>query len=148
MVLNQHGLGFYKIHMPPMIPNYEDLSTAVVKPGMTFAIEPFATDGRGSIYDAGNPTIFSFVRARAIPLSVNRALIAKMKNFSGLPFAMHDLIDNAFNLDEIRKAIVELLKTGVIVGYAPLIEEGHGIVAQAENSVLVDKSGKVLITTR
>jgi len=143
-----HGLGFYKIHMPPMIPNYHDQSTAVVKPGMTFAIEPFATNGKGFIYDAGHPTIFSFIRAKPIPLSINRSLIAKMKSFSGLPFAMHDLMDGEFSLSEVRQSIATLLKTGVIVGYAPLIEEAHGIVVQAENSVLVDKSGQVHITTR
>lgn len=143
-----HGLGYYKIHMPPMIPNYADKSTAIVKPGMTFAIEPFATNGKGMIYDSGKPTIFSFVRARAIPLSIDRALIAKIKNFSGLPFAMHDLVGNDFSLAEVRRSIKELLHAGTIVGYAPLVEEAHGMVAQAENSVLVDKHGKVFITTR
>lgn len=143
-----HGLGFYKIHMPPLIPNYEDKSTAVIKPGMTFAIEPFATNGKGSIYDSGNPTIFSFARARAVPLSVPRSLMAKIKNFSGLPFAMHDLIDQTHTLSEVRKSLTELVQAGVIEGYAPLVEEAQGMVAQAENSVLVDKAGKVFITTR
>lgn len=48
-----HGLGHYQIHTSPSIPNYEDKSTAIIKPGMTFAIEPFATNGKGLIYDAG-----------------------------------------------------------------------------------------------
>lgn len=143
-----HGLGYYKIHMPPLIPNYEDKSTAVIKPGMTFAIEPFATNGKGSIFDSGSPTIFSFVRSRAIPLTINRSLIVKIKSFSGLPFAMHDLVGGDFTLAEVRRSIAELLKAGVLEGYAPLVEEGHGMVAQAENSVLVDKNGKVFVTTR
>ncbi len=143
-----HGLGYYKIHTSPMIPNYADQSTAVIKAGMTFAIEPFATNGKGSIFDSGKPTIFSFVPARSVPLTVKRPLIAKMKSFSGLPFAIHDLVDKDFSLAEVRHSIDELLKAGVIVGYAPLVEEGHGMVAQAENSVLVDKNGKVFITTR
>lgn len=143
-----HGLGYYKVHMPPMIPNYNDRSTAVIKPGMTFAIEPFATNGKGSIYDAGNPTIFSFVRARPIPLSVNRQLISHIKSFSGLPFSLHDLMMGGLSLLEVRRNVSELLKAKVLEGYAPLIDEGHGLVAQAENSVLVDKSGQILITTR
>jgi methionyl aminopeptidase len=143
-----HGLGYYKIHMPPLIPNYADTSTAIVKAGMTFAIEPFATTGKGLIYDAGKPTIFSLVRARSVPLSVPRTLIAKIKNFNGLPFAMHDLMGADLPLAEIKSSIHELLKAGVIEGYAPLVEEAHGMVAQAENSVLVDKQGKVIITTR
>ena len=130
-----------------MIPNYEDKSTAIIKPGMTFAIEPFATNGKGAIFDSGKPTIFSFVRARSIPVSVNRVLVAKIKGFSGLPFAIHDLVSKDIPLAEVRKNVDELLKAGVIVGYAPLVEEGHGMVAQAENSVLVDKNGKVYIAT-
>lgn len=143
-----HGLGYYKIHIPPLIPNYEDKSTAVIKPGMTFAIEPFATNGKGSIFDSGEATIFSYVPSRSVPLTVPRPFIAKMKSFSGLPFALHDLIGDDFALSDVRNFVAILLKADVIVGYAPLVEEAHGLVAQAENSVLVDKHGKVFITTR
>lgn len=146
--LGGHGLGFYKVHMPPLIPNYHDQSTAIIKPGMTFAIEPFATNGQGSIYEKGAPTIFSFVRARPIPLSVNRALIAKIKTFSGLPFAIHDLMGGEFSNSDVQRDVAELLRAKVLVGYAPLLEQARGMVAQAENSVLVDKMGKVFITTR
>lgn len=143
-----HGLGEYKIHMAPSIPNYEDKSTAVVKPGMTFAIEPFATDGKGLIFDSGEPTIFSLIRARSVPLTVNRQLLTKIKDFKGLPFAIHDLIDQNFSLEEVKRNLVELLQAQIIEGYAPLVEQTHGMVAQAENSVLVDKLGNIFITTR
>lgn len=143
-----HGLGHYKIHTQPMIPNYHDQSTAIIKAGMTFAIEPFATNGKGAIFDCGKPTIFSLVSGRPVPLTIKRTLVAKIKSFSGLPFAIHDLTGDDFSLAEVRQSIDELLKAGVIIGYAPLVEEVHGMVAQAENSVLVDKMGKVFITTR
>ncbi|MBS4168014.1 type II methionyl aminopeptidase [Parachlamydia sp. AcF125] len=143
-----HGLGLYKVHTAPMIPNYCDHSTAVVKAGMTFAIEPFATDGKGLIYDSGDPTIFSFVRARTVPLSIPRGVIAKIKSFNGLPFSMDDLIGGEYGPNEIRKICGDLIRAGVIMGHAPLLEEGQGMVAQAENSVMVDKTGKVFVTTR
>jgi len=143
-----HGLGFNKIHTHPMVPNYHDQSTTVIKPEMTFAIEPFATDGKGFIYDAGNPTIFSFVKRRNMPSEVSRYLLEKMQAFSGLPFAIHHFVGGPYSLSEIRQGVAELLNAEVIAGYAPLVEQAHGIVAQAENSVLVDKDGKVYITTR
>lgn len=143
-----HGLGFYRVHMPPSIPNYEDKSTSIIKPGMTFAVEPFATNGKGFIYDAGNPTIFSFLKNRPVQSQLARTLMAKIKTFTGLPFALHDLFENNFSLSDVKRAVDELLKAGVIAGYAPLVEEAHGMVAQAENSVLVDKSGRVHITTK
>jgi methionyl aminopeptidase len=146
--LSGHGLGYYQVHRPPMIPNYEDNSTAVIKPGMTFAIEPFATNGRGLIYESQNPTIYSFVADRPVRSDLARRVLATIKTFHGLPFAIHDLLSNGLNLVEVKLGLTELHTAGVILGYPPLIEEANGLVAQAENSVLVDPQGNVLITTR
>jgi len=146
--LGGHGLGFYKIHTSPTIPNYEDRSTALIKAGMTFAIEPFATNGKGLIYEAGNPTIFCFAASRSVRSESARALLSKIKAFEGLPFSLHALVGNGFPLFALRPALDELLQAGAIVGYPPLVEEGFGLVAQAENSVLVDEKGTVFVTTR
>ncbi|MFT7616283.1 MAG: methionyl aminopeptidase, partial [Candidatus Woesearchaeota archaeon] len=40
-----------------------------------------------------------------------------------------------------------LLTLDIIMGHAPLVEEKHGLVAQAENSVLIDDDGNVIVTT-
>lgn len=146
--LSGHGLGRYKVHMPPSIPNYDDRSTAIVKPGMTFAIEPFSTNGAGSINEKGDPAIFSFGKARPLRSPLARALVNKIISFQGLPFAIHDLMEENISLEEVKSAVFEMLKFGVIIGYPPLVEIANGMVAQAENSVLVDKEGKVHVTTR
>lgn len=146
--LSGHGLGEYKIHTPPTIPNYEDQSKAVIKPGMTFAIEPFATNGKGLIYEGGIPAIFGLASSRPLHTDLSRSLLAVIRTFSGLPFALHDLISPEWPFAKVEAGLEELIKAGVVVGYAPLIEQGRGMVAQAENSVLVDEKGNVLITTR
>lgn len=146
--LSGHGLGRFKVHMPPSIPNYKDKSTAVIKPGMTFAIEPFATNGNGLIHEVGEPSIFSFGKARPMHSPLTRAMLTKILAFNGLPFAIHDLIGPNMPIDDAKKTLAELLKLGVVVGYPPLVEVASGMVAQAENSVYVDKAGKVYITTR
>jgi methionyl aminopeptidase len=143
-----HGLGYYKIHTAPSIPNCDDSSTGVIRPGMTFAIEPFATNGKGLIYEASNPTIFCFMQNRPVQSGFAKALLPKIKAFKGLPFSFHDLLSEELSLIEIRLALNELMHSEIITGYPPLIEEAHGVVAQAENSVLVDKGGNVFITTR
>jgi methionyl aminopeptidase len=146
--LSGHGLGYYQVHRPPTIPNYDDHSNAVIQPGMTFAIEPFATNGRGLIYEGHSPTIYSFVADRPVRSDLARRVLATIKTFHGLPFAIHDLLSNGLNLVEVKMGLTELQTAGVILGYPPLIEEANGLVAQAENSVLVDPRGNVLITTR
>jgi len=146
--LGGHGLGPYKIHTSPTIPNCEDRSTAVIKAGMTFAIEPFATNGKGFIYEGENPTIFSLVSPQPLRSEKERALFAKIQTFEGLPFALDDLIAPDWPLFTVIPLLNEFLKKGSIAGYPPLIEEDHGLVAQAENSVLVDEKGNIFITTR
>lgn len=143
-----HGLGRYKIHTTPPIPNYDDRSKDVIKAGMTFAIEPFATTGKGFIDEIGEPAIFVYTRGKSVQSDVARALLAKIKTFQGLPFAIHDMITPELPLEKVREGLSELLKTRNIQGFAALIEEKRGMVAQAENSVLVDENGNVFITTR
>ena len=146
--LSGHGLGVYKIHMPPNIPNYADNSTAVITPGMTCAIEPFATTGKGFIHELGEPTIFAFEALAAPRTSHGRHLLAKIRQFQGLPFSLHELVDTKIPLEEIKMGLSELIGVGAITAYAPLVEQTHGMVAQAENSILVDEEGQVVITTR
>jgi methionyl aminopeptidase len=142
--LSGHGLGYYKIHTPPSIPNYDNGSNVLIKPGMTFAIEPFVTNGRGMIYQEGRPAIFSLIKMGRVRSVSTQTVLDKIKTFKGLPFAIHDL---AF-LPKFAEAVEELLQAGIIHGYPPLVEETRGWVAQAENSVLVDENGQVIITTR
>ncbi len=143
-----HGLGHYKIHALPSIPNYDDRSKGVIKPGMTFAIEPFATNGKRLIYEGDHPTLFSFLQHKKVRSGCSKVILEKIQAFNGLPFSVHNLLSEDLSLIETKIALNELLELGVIAGYPPLIEQTHGMVAQAENSVLVDENGKVFITTR
>lgn len=146
--LGGHGLGIFKVHTSPLIPNYNDRSKAVVKPGMTFAIEPFATNGKGLIYEQGFPTIYSFVRLRPLKTEAAKKLIPTLKTLGQLPFSIHNLVSNEHPYEMVIQGVNELLFEGVIEGYPPLIEEAGGMVAQAENSVLIDEDGIVTISTR
>jgi len=146
--LSGHGLGKYQVHRPPTIPNYDDGSKGVIKPGMTFAIEPFATNGHGLIYEWGQPAIFSLFPSRFHKRLKKSFLYDRIKQFNGLPFAIHNLLQKGVKLHEVESELKELLKKQAIIGYPPLVEQMHGVVAQAENSVLVDLDGNVVVTTR
>lgn len=143
-----HGLGQYIIHTSPSFPNYNDHSNGVIKPGMTFAIEPFATNGKGLIYEKGFSTIYSFRSTRPVKSDAAKLLIRKIKSFNNLPFSIHNLQSPEIPYPVLKEAIYELLFYGVISGYPPLLEEAKGMVAQAENSFLVDENGEVFVTTK
>lgn len=146
--LSGHGLGEYIIHTLPIIPNYDDQSKGVIKPGMTFAIEPFATDGEGLIFEKGLPAIYGVAAAKPLKSELARSLLAVIRTFKGLPFSIHDLITAEWPQEKVNSGLEELMREKVVIGYAPLVERANGKVAQAENSVLVDEKGNVLITTR
>ena len=146
--LTGHGLGKNKVHTSPHIPNYNDNSKLTLKAGMTFAIEPFATDGSGFIFDAGNATLFSLKSQSRSYSGFVRDVYQIAKSFEGLPFCTHDLITKNTPLDVVKKSLKVFLKDQVIDDYAPLVEESMGYVAQAENSILIDSDGKVFVTTR
>ncbi len=145
--LSGHGLGEYIVHTSPSIPNYDTGTNDTITAGMTFAVEPFLTNGKGLIYDAGNPKIFSFSQKRPVRSPITKEVLKKIIAKNGLPFSMHELIDIKTPLFKVKYAIQDLLRNGIIQGYAPLIDENKGIVAQSENTVLVDDDGTVIITT-
>ncbi len=146
--LSGHGLGYYKIHTTPNIPNYYDQSKAVLSSGMTFAIEPFATDGVGYIYEDLRPMIFSQLRPLTKQLGIPQALHEKIESYKRLPFSFHNLLDCSLSVVEVQHHVERLEKLQYLCGYPPLIEEAQGLVAQAENSVLIDEKGQVFVTTR
>ncbi|MBM3208240.1 MAG: type II methionyl aminopeptidase [Chlamydiae bacterium] len=145
--LTGHGLGKFKVHTAPHFPNYNDNSKYTLKPGMTFAIEPFATNGAGWIYDAGNATIFSLLKSNKKYTGFVDEIYQVIKNIGQLPFCTHDLMSPNTPLDLVKKALKILIKDHVIADYAPLVDEKHGVVAQAENSFLIDEDGVVTVTT-
>jgi methionyl aminopeptidase len=143
-----HGLGLYRVHTPPLIPNYHDQSKGCVQPGMTFAIEPFATNGKGMIHEQGASTLFSLLKNKTAPTPLAERLIARMQQFHGLPFSLHNLLEGELSAATVRRELHPLIVAGIVGSYPPLVEETQGFVAQAENSVLVDAKGHILITTR
>jgi methionyl aminopeptidase len=60
--LTGHGLARWKVHTPPQIPNYGEAGGGRLKTGMVFAIEPFASTGRGYIRERGKAEVFMMMR--------------------------------------------------------------------------------------
>ena len=94
---------------------------------MVFAIEPFATYGKGDIRH-GKPHIF------AVNQNTKEKTALELKDrFGVLPFAKR-WIPGASNLKGLRE-------------YAELIETTGEIVAQSEHTVIVNESGCEIITS-
>lgn len=134
--LSGHGLGQYIIHTNPTIPNYDTKDKNVLKAGQVIAIEPFATNGAGMIYETEEANIFSEVANRPVRSMYAREVLKLVKEFNKLPFTTRQ-ISRKLGIGKTKLGIMELIKAGIIRGYPPLPEQQGGMVSQHEHTVIV-----------
>ncbi|MFZ3382840.1 MAG: type II methionyl aminopeptidase [Candidatus Methanoperedens sp.] len=126
--LTGHNLEQYQLHAGVTIPNYKSFFSHTIKKDMVFAIEPFATYGRGNIR-AGKPLIFAMTnRCKGNTADDLR------NRFDSLPFAPR--WTNVTDLNELKGTRE----------YYELIEKDGKIVAQSEHTVIVNEEGCEVIT--
>lgn len=123
-----HSMERYKLHSGIAVPNYGSMFSQKIKKDMVFAIEPFATYGKGNI-KYGKPHIF------AINERVKTKTNLEIRELFGtLPFAPRWApgikIEGMTGLKE----------------YLEMIEAGNEIVAQAEHTLIVNEYGCEVIT--
>ena len=75
--LSGHGLDKYNLHSGTNIPNYNNNDKTKLKQGQAIAIEPFATDGVGIVFDSGNPKIFKYKKPSRVSRTVSNQLKKK-----------------------------------------------------------------------
>jgi len=126
--LTGHSLERYKLHAGITIPNYGSIFGQKIKKDMVFAIEPFATYGKGSI-KYGKPHIFAVNRIKT------RTDLELRERFGDLPFTGRWSPD------------IRIAEAGGLREYREMIEAGNEIVAQSEHTVIVTENG-CEVTTR
>jgi methionyl aminopeptidase len=146
--LTGHGLAQYIQHGPPTIPNVRVSHGVALKVGEIVAIEPFATNGSGRVYDAGNAEIYHTVAIKPIRLPTARALLKEIEIYKTLPFAKRWLTRGSTPSTPggIDFALTQLVKAGIIKPYPILKEVNRGLVSQAEDTVLVTEDGCKVLT--
>lgn len=144
--LSGHGLAPYSVHSGMQVPNYNTGDKTELREGMIFAVEPFATDGKGLVKDSGEAIIYSQIGNRPVRDMTARKVLSRISEFQGLPFATRHLSEE-FGYNRLRLALRNLKLAGNLQGHPPLVEVGGGMVSQAENSFMIDSDGKVIVLT-
>ncbi|MBI2143476.1 type II methionyl aminopeptidase [Candidatus Woesearchaeota archaeon] len=143
--LSGHGLGKFEIHTRPTVPNFDNGDKTVLNVNEVIAIEPFATTGKGVIYESSNAEVFMQASdGQARDASV-RKILERIRGFEKLPFAKRWLL-REFPPIKVALALKILGQHGIVQSFPPLIEEAKGIVSQAEKTVLVKKDGCEILT--
>lgn len=143
--LSGHGLAQYEVHTEPSVPNVAAGRSGTLEPGMTVAVEPFATTGYGRITDQGDPEVFRQAVRRNVRDPIARRVLQVIGARRGMPFSARWL---AREVGEARAkhAINALILARIIVAYAPLKEVQGGLVAQFERTIHVHEDRIEILT--
>ncbi len=147
--LTGHQLEKGHLHAGLSIPSVKAMpfsKRGKIKVGMILAIEPFATNGKGTnagyVEDAPRPALIYSSTGK--PRSeVGKLLVKKYKR---IPFALRSanryLEQNKTFVDDLSS----ILDKDSFHGYRPLVEKTGGLVSQAEHTVLVTSKGGRILT--
>ena len=142
--LSGHGLSVYEIHDRPSIPNHDTKDTKKLEKGQIIAIEPFATNGAGMIYEADHGNIFCLIDVKPVRSPYAREVLNYIgENYKNLPFTTRWLIKE-FGPGKTNLAINEMMRQGMLHPYPPLVEKNKGMVAVFEKTILIDDKHEIL----
>ncbi len=142
--LSGHGLELYNIHTKPTIPNFDNGNTTKLKKDQVIAIEPFATNGAGAIYETERANLFALKKAKPVRTPFAREILKFIaEEYQTLPFTTRWL-SKKFGLGKTNLALKELLNKGILDKFPPLPEKNKGLVSQAENTFLIGDKVEVL----
>ncbi len=141
--LTGHLIRRYELHAGKSIPNYDNGDRQRVLEDEVYAIEPFATTGKGYVVDSPPVTIYRLPRGVKGDEPHQEVLKYIEAEFKTLPFTPRWLVGKfGHGVDGV---IHELYLRGVLQGYPVLIEGGRGIVAQFEDTVIITRDGAIPI---
>lgn len=142
--LTGHLIERYNLHAGKVVPNVATRGGSVMREGEVYAIEPFATVGRGYVAEASRAFIFRLTRRASRRRARGLADIIEYirSEFDGLPFAERWLL-RAYPRERARECIAQLLKRRIAEGYPVLVEVSGAPVSQFEDTLVVTRGGAV-----
>ncbi len=146
--LTGHMIGRYLIHAGKSLPNVSHFSTARVKEGEVYGVEPFTTlpKAAGKVKSGSEAHIFRLSKHKSLKNPYSKQLLNHIReNCRTLPFTERWL-SGCVPRDEYKAAFSELLSSKSLISYPVFIEASGEPVAQAEHTILVVADGCVVLT--
>lgn len=144
--LSGHSLKRYKLHAGKTVPNVKRRGTEKVEIGDCYAIEPFATNGTGTVIDSDYVYIFANTGIDE-PLEglTEKLRLHLRERYGPLPFASRWIGTSDTQID-IGDGLKELLGANAIRGYPVQVEKKGRLVAQSEHTVFISSEGPMILT--
>jgi methionyl aminopeptidase len=135
------------LHTGIDVPSIRTNDPYQLQEGEIYAIEPFATDGKGFVSDCDQVEIFSLYMPGKLRMRESRKVLNHIISSYGLlPFAERWLRQEFRSKLLLKNALKEMLRMQVIKAYPVLKETGGGLVAQTEHTVIIEESGARILT--
>lgn len=123
-----HQIDHWDLHAGFSIPPYDAGDETQIQAGMTFAVEPFATNGRGYVDNGKFGNIVQLTREKPIDDPKAQDFLAYIKDeFHGSPFCARSC-----DFPNAEKYVKLLMRKGMLYGFAELVEAPGSIVTQHE----------------
>lgn len=141
-----HSLEQNNLHAGISIPNYDNNDNYVLEEGQAVAIEPFATNGEGTVNDAPGQYIYSYMANKPFRLKSTQRVLKYIQNkHPYVPFSGRWISDE-FGERKSSIALKQLSQAMAIYPYAPLREKKNCFVSQKEHTVIIEKEGCTVTT--
>ncbi|RLG19335.1 type II methionyl aminopeptidase [Candidatus Micrarchaeota archaeon] len=145
--LTGHRVEQYSLHAGGEIPNVKRGAKTVFEEDHVYAIEPFATEGGGSVVEGSYVEIFGFEGKVPVRMRESRRLMTFVENnYKTLPFAERWLRKEFKSKLLLESALRELVLSGAFKQYPVLTDIEKGVVSQAEHTILIEKDGAKVLT--
>ncbi len=153
--LSGHQIKRYNLHAGVSIPNcgpgYFEKDKTTFEQGRVYAIEPFASTGKGWIKNGRTTNIFRFVgKPRKKDADLKEAFELYKSKVGVLPFSprmVHEPKSGEEGKNKVMKNLRRMLQSKIIQGYPVLIEENkRAMISQHEHTIRVTKNGNEVFT--
>jgi methionyl aminopeptidase len=140
--LSGHLMEQFELHAGVSVPNINNESDYKMGEGL-YAIEPFATNGNGSVHDGAKGNIYLWTEDRNVRSPFARQTLEFIKdNFGNLPFAGRWIIKELGSKGIL--GLRQLENEGILYHYPILTEEKGKLVSQKENTFIIEKNQTIM----
>ncbi|MEM2538361.1 MAG: M24 family metallopeptidase, partial [Candidatus Methanomethylicia archaeon] len=146
--LTGHLLKRYILHGGKNIPNVYGEYPWIIEGGEIYAIEPFATNGFGSVIETNTTVIYSLAKIKSGKTKLEKDMLKYIyTNFRMLPFCERWIMRSELGLSQetIHTIVNRLLEEGILTKYPVLREVRNGIVTQAETTIIITRDNIINI---
>ncbi len=142
--LSGHSIEKYNLHAGITIPNFDTKQNKKLLPGI-YAIEPFSTNGLGSVKEGRLSGIYMLKKSGQVRDKNSREILSFIESeYKSLPFCTR-WIEKKFGSRSIL-ALKRIEEAGLLHNYPLLTEISNGKVAQAEHTVILTENEKIITT--